>query len=233
VSSSFIRKLRREITANPKKAGALGVLLLVALCFWAPLVAKWFSGPASDPSNATTSPPATAAATVAATTSIAGANVNGTPSPDKSKTPTWSWQQLVRWMEKDPNALPAIDLGGGRDPFGPSRADLAAKEQKESAPAPEQTPGDAGLVLNSTIVGLGENVALIGGESYKVGSLVPAHEGEGGFRLVEIRPRQVILDRQGKRYELNLETTEVARNKDSKDPSTKDNSPYSGGKLQK
>ena len=45
MSSRFARRLRREIAANPKKAGVLALLLVVAIWFWTPLMAKWFANP--------------------------------------------------------------------------------------------------------------------------------------------------------------------------------------------
>src|ERR1700681_3555557 len=48
VNSRFSVKLRREIAANPKKAGILALLLIVAIWFWAPLLGKWFGKPETD-----------------------------------------------------------------------------------------------------------------------------------------------------------------------------------------
>src|SRR6266576_3193818 len=35
------KQLRRDLAANPKKAAALGLMVLVALYFWGPLAWKW------------------------------------------------------------------------------------------------------------------------------------------------------------------------------------------------
>ena len=112
---------------------------------------------------------------------------------------------------------PTRGLGKGRDPFGQSAAALAAaelaaakaREQKKAkrAPPPELLPADAGLVLNSTLVGSGPRMALIGGEPYWEGDTVPAQHGSESFRLVEIYPRQVVLERQGKHYGLEIKLT--------------------------
>ncbi len=66
-------------------------------------------------------------------------------------------------------------------------------------------------MLNSTIVGAERRMALISGEPYAEGSLVPAVHGTGDFRLIEIRSRLVILERNGKRYRLELNLIEVAQ----------------------
>lgn len=111
---------------------------------------------------------------------------------------------------------PARQLGVGRDPFGPSAAAVAAqlaaakanvrKPVKRALP-PDLMPADAGLVLNSTLVGSGRRMALIGGEPYWEGDTVPAPRDSVSFRLVEIFPRQVVLERQGNRYGLEIKTT--------------------------
>jgi hypothetical protein len=106
---------------------------------------------------------------------------------------------------------PATELAAGRDPFKSLPTESAEKKQTESAPEqPDLTPTAAGLVLTSTIVGRGQKIALIGGESYKEGSVVAARRGEADFRLIEIRPREVILERKGRLYNLSLPTNEWA-----------------------
>ena len=135
----------------------------------------------------------------------------------------------MNWIEHDPRTAPATDLGSGRDPFRPSGIEkVNTKRENHAVDAHDMTPADAGLVLGSTIVGVGQSVALIGGEVYKEGNSVAAKTGEGSFRIVEIRPREVILERNGKLYRLNLPTNEWAAGGDAKSPSDfplKDNNP--------
>ncbi|MBW3598852.1 MAG: hypothetical protein KY475_16450, partial [Planctomycetes bacterium] len=59
----LLRRLRRELTRNPKQSAVLGIGLLVAAYFWAPLAAGWLPG-ASKPkaSNVAEKSPTTAAA---------------------------------------------------------------------------------------------------------------------------------------------------------------------------
>ncbi|MBW8884592.1 MAG: hypothetical protein JF612_07410, partial [Planctomycetia bacterium] len=47
------KQLRRDTAANPKKAAALGLMILVALYFWGPLAWKWFSASGSKRSAKT------------------------------------------------------------------------------------------------------------------------------------------------------------------------------------
>jgi hypothetical protein len=127
----------------------------------------------------------------------------------KSILPGRPWQKLLAWIEQDSRMAPASDLGSGRDPFTP----IEQSRTKPTAVAtdkPELTPADAGLALNSTFVGHGQKAALIGREIYREGEAIAAIHGDGSFRLVEIRPREVVLERSGKLYRLGLPTSEWA-----------------------
>ena len=56
----LVKTFRRDLAANPMKAGVLGVLLLGGLYFWGPLVWKWVGnkGTTAAPSAAAVSTPA-------------------------------------------------------------------------------------------------------------------------------------------------------------------------------
>ncbi len=214
MSSPFIRKLRREITANPKKTGILAVISVVAIWFWIPLVAKWCGVSEAAPLVAT--PPAgspSAAASAPATTVTPTAQATA-PAPI---APAEHWQHVAERLDRDPRMKPAAEFGQWRDPFGPSAAELAAaqraateKQREKISKAELPSPSAAGLVLSSTIVRPGGSVAMINGATYHEGSLVPAGQAGAGFTLVEIRPRQVVLARDNQRYELHLSTVEIA-----------------------
>ncbi len=102
---------------------------------------------------------------------------------------------------------PATDLGSGRDPFHSSE-EKKTKAAAVTVEKPDITPAEAGLALSSTIVGAGERTALIGRDVYREGDTIATTRGEGEFRLVEIRPREVVLERSGKLYRLGLPTSE-------------------------
>ncbi len=119
---------------------------------------------------------------------------------------------------------PVAELGIRRDPFGPSAQELAAEAEREAAEkrlaaqkktkAPrreELTPAAAGLTLSSTIVRSQHSVALINGQTYHEGSFVPASDGNGGFVVANILPREILLERHGKRFQLALKSIEVTR----------------------
>jgi hypothetical protein len=211
LSSRWVRKLRREIKSSPKKAAVLALLSVVALWFWAPLAAKWFGKSETDGKSAA---PVAATNPQPSNTRNSGVNMAATGLvPDvaavKPVFPRRPWQQLLSWIEQDSRMSPAADLGSGRDPFHP----IEEKKNKPLAVTtekPDVTPADAGLALRSTIVGGDQKTALIGREVYREGETIAATRGEGEFRLVEIRPREVVLERSGKLYRLGLPTTEWA-----------------------
>src|SRR5437762_3182183 len=101
--SRFTVRLRREIAANPKKAGILGLLLAVAIWFWIPLVAKWFIKPEMDvkdglptPNVAAPSPAVAGSGTVAV-----ARGTTDTALSLKYKLPVHPWRRLVAWIEQD------------------------------------------------------------------------------------------------------------------------------------
>jgi hypothetical protein len=209
--------MRREAAANPAKAGALAIVLVVAIWFWVPLVVHWCSPPAAPSGKA----------------AAAGAPPNATPdngakelaasSATLATASSANWQDLDQTIEQDRRMRPNVQLSGWRDPFGPSAAALAAEKTmqqheqqqkqhqvKKRAPPPDLLPADAGLVLNSTLVGSGPRMALIGGEPYWEGDMVPAPSSSDGFRVAEIYPRQVVLQRHGKQYNLEIKVSQRA-----------------------
>jgi hypothetical protein len=217
VSSGFLRKLRREIAASPKKAGLLAVLSVVALWFWAPLVMKSFSK--SDAATTEVARPAGNSISLSAPVAAGPApNAIGSGAIEqsnsvKSRLPSRHWQQLVAQIERDARMSPARELIAVRDPFKVAVV-VTPAPKKHEAPVVEQpdlTPVSAGLVLNSTIVGRGEKRALIGGDVYEEGSTIAAAGGEAGFRVVEIRPREVVLERKGRLYTLDLPKSEWSK----------------------
>ena len=199
--SKLAKQLRREAKANPKKAALLGLLVLLALYYWGPMMWGWV---AAD--EATGSLPD---ATTAAVASLDGVTTPGTskppPTPENESTGTRPWTQLDEWMAQDPMTTPVEDVTGWHDPFA-----VAAAEPQVVAPADapnEQvllSPEAVGIELSGTLVGPRRRVALIGGKAYQEGQTVKIdRDGQSvEFELAEVHSRRIVLRRDGQRFDL-------------------------------
>jgi len=192
--SKLAKQLRREATSNPKKAAALGLLALVALWFWAPLVKGWFvkDNPAVE------AKPAKPAGD-SSPTSVANVPSQSGTEPKKAEKPQRPWYQLVQWMEEDPRTSATDPFARQRDPF--SRVKTRVVIEK-----PEELSQSLGMELSSTIIGSNRRVARINGKTYQEGSLVEIDKNgrEIEFRLERVERRRVVLNRDGKQFELKL-----------------------------
>ena len=189
------------MTANPKKAAVLGLLGVAALYFWAPLMAGWFKDDKTEkpeprfPLQSHRFPPSRQHRIACAERSpIVPAQVQAKP-----KEPQPTWQQLVEWIEADPQTKPATDLPADCDPF---RAPLSGRA-KDCGVARDRSRGYTAtriLLLTSTIVGSGLDVARINGKSYRPGSklIIKLKNGQKlEYTIVEIDARSVVLERLG------------------------------------
>jgi len=210
VSSKLTRKLRRELTANPKKAAILGLLGLVALYFWAPLVWGWVAKetpddqPSSFDSATAEAPPAWAQ------------TAEQPASDDEKTTAKHSWEEVAKWIKQDPNTSPAGGFANLRDPFlvpveEVAEADTDEEEQEKAAatpepPPPEATPAELGLVLSSTVIGSKRSTAIINGRIFAQGQTIEASkDGQPiSFTLVEVHPGKVVLRRADKNFDLTI-----------------------------
>ena len=190
--------------ANPKKAALLGLVTVVALYFWAPLLRGWFTADKADAQATTEAAPVT----VTAGLQTAAAAPAATEKPATVVQP--SWQQVVEWMHKDPRTMIAPVLVQTRDPFQapkPDEPDMTAEDNIKAKP-PVIKPTDAGLVLTSTIIGPQRRVVQINGKTYAVGQTVEAAKDKDSipmkYKLIEIHPRRAILEADGERFELTI-----------------------------
>lgn len=206
-TNKWIKQLRREAAANPKKAAVLGILLVVALVYWAPLVRGWVVGNALAQKVVTEKPPSAVG--------IVSPGVPGATSPAKpsqEKTATYTWEEWDKWIQQDPRTNPAKDLLGQRDPFHPIQQPVVQKEIKEVKKTRVEpvrvklTPASLGLQLSSTMVGPSPRLAVVNGKVYREGeSIVVSKDGHKvTLTLAEVHARKVVLSSQGERFELSL-----------------------------
>lgn len=198
----LVRRLKRELMANPAKAAVLGVLLIVAVWFWIPLIA----GKSNQAPPAASSPASGSESVVggdgggAAQTLAAGSPTSGAPSTNVNPL---KWKQAVEAIRRDPSMQPALPLADARDPFRRDESRIRDAEALAAATAaPRMTPAQAGIQLNSTAVGPKKRTALIGGKAYREGDTVRAAKGNGAYKLVEIRRQSIMLEQDGARYQV-------------------------------
>jgi hypothetical protein len=199
------KQLRRDLLANPKKAGALGLMVLVALYFWAPLVKKWVV-PAKSTASAV----------------VAGLILEDEPTDASQVTRSagkmFRWDKVRELIQKDKRMTSALLDASVLDPFrgvAPKSHEPAPMHEPETQPAPESPPtptidpGTAGLVLTSVMIGPQRSTATINGEAHRLGELVEiATKSADGrplaYRLAHIDRTGIQLEAGGKAWRLEL-----------------------------
>lgn len=225
-ASKLAKQLQKELTRNPKKTAVLGLVTLVAIWFWGPLIWKYTAGG----KKAKAKPKQAAAATA-----VAGASTPAAAPVSEAKpaAPRINWEQLLEQIAQDPRMQTATTPRGQRDPFSLTAAELLAQQQQQQAerdaaaalpvagatapvravPVTDPTPDSLGLVLQGTLVSHTSRKATISGRTYRPGDVVriaPAAGAENTtaptieFTVEQIERRRVVLERNDKQYELAL-----------------------------
>lgn len=182
----------------------MGLLLVVALYFWAPLLRNWIGK--NEPSD-------TAAAVTPASKSESSIPLNvqdATASKPAQEAPVYTWEQWDKWITQDPRTKAVKDLATQRDPFQPVRKVVQVKEKAPTKVIQPTrivvTPASANMQLSSTVVGPSPRLAVINGKVYREGDVISvSRDGrKASFTLAEVRARQVVLSSPDGRFELNL-----------------------------
>ena len=202
------RQLRRDVAASPKKAVALGLMVLVALYFWAPMVWKWI---APDQGKGKS--------TVSVSDVILEDDPIDLAAKAKRERQDFAWEKVRRKLLADPRMSSAVYEIAWHDPFradgltDPARATATAAAQAAEA---QSDPNKLGLVLTSVVVGSTRRSAVISGENYQEGQIVPGSgkkdQPPGGieFRLVRVGFHEIELERLGRTYTLKLSRPQLA-----------------------
>jgi len=221
--ASLKKQFQKELKTNPKKAATLGLLAVVAIYFWFPLAIKLATGGKKTKSSKTA---------VASSSSPDAATETKQPDAGKKTddaakvvtTPSFGWDQLLEWIQKDPLTETCEKLQNDHDPFErvektielpPGEKPLAARSGEQST---EQTPevvrdlspAAIGMQLSSTIVGKRRSVAMIDDRAYALGQRVVGFDGATPlpFKLVQILPEAVVLERDKQQYVLKIKQTD-------------------------
>ena len=202
------KQLRRDVAANPKKAAALGLMVVVALYFWGPLVWKSLSTSGSKRNTK--------------------ANMAALILTDDPAEPTqhskgrsggkFRWEKIRQLIRQDERMVSATYDVAWIDPFGkPAGSD--EPEQVAEAPTEDAAaiakalaalePKDLGIVLGGVVVGPRLRLATINGEVCHEGDVfsVPDKLNKSvshDFRVVKIDRQGVQLESSGRIFTLEL-----------------------------
>jgi hypothetical protein len=201
----LVKQLRRDLATNPKKAAALGLMLLVALYFWGPLAWKWFSASGNKRSGKV---------------NLASLILTDDPAEPSQQSKArggakFKWEKARQLIRQDPRMVSAVFDPSWHDPFGKpispvqdSVVEAAQTEAATSAAAIAEAK-NLGIVLESVIISLRSRVATINGEACHEGDVITVkdkqHKGTTyRFRVVRIRRQGVDLEVGGRTFTLEL-----------------------------
>ncbi|WP_425613867.1 hypothetical protein NA78x_003711 [Anatilimnocola sp. NA78] len=205
----LLKRLKRDLAASPQKAGALGLMILVALYFWAPLVMKATKGKAK--------PGAVAVSQVI----LADDPVLAKAAPHAA-TDSTRWDRVRLALANDQLLTPAAHHVSWTNPFSRLReqakpdesetaaesAAMAATQQpKTITPEPALNKEQlAGVMVSSILIGKREAAAVISGTVYRVGDklILGAENAKSAIELliVSIDELGVDLKHQDKSYRI-------------------------------
>ena len=183
------KQIARELRQNPKKAVILAGMCVVALYYWVPILRRWSIAEAPHAANT--------ASAVAPTQ----------PTPTSSRGARRRWEEVAAAIDGDPQMHP-VDVDLSWNPFAvlDETENKAELETKPREAVTATTPQDAGLELQSTIVGKQRQTAVINGVAYGTGNWIVAPDDTNiRYRLLEITEDAVLLERHGHRYTLTID----------------------------
>jgi len=215
----------KEAKNHPKKAAVLGLLALLAIWFWTPLVWKWVSGSKGQGARVVANRPAPES-THNQTSPAENENV---PVPDNAE-PRTPWFRLRDWMNRDVHMGTERAIPLGRNPFRESAAPLPVEppevadaeeeadseaEVAEKEPEPTFTPATLGLRLTSTLIDSGQRIARLNNRTFREGDYIEVQQAGSEesivFYLAQVGTEEVILEREGFRFPLRIERSKPRR----------------------
>ena len=197
------RQLRRDISANPKKAAALGLMVLVAIYFWAPIVGGWTGKIGPDRK-------------VAAEGLILEDEPVDPVAQARRARQVFPWEKVRKLVQSDPRMTPATFQTSWQNPFRkPDQASEQTTEPLPQANANDIDPALAGLALTGVAIGPRVRAATISGKTYKEGEIVSPLTAGGQpstveFKLSRVDYFEIELQRNGKTYKLELKRPQLA-----------------------
>jgi hypothetical protein len=208
-------QLRRDLAANPKKAAALGLMVLVALYFWGPLAWKYIKA-----SGAKQNSKANMASLILTDDPIE-------PSQQiKSGLRTrFKWERVRQLIQQDPHMLSATFDATWVDPFGkpaasateaaPMTETLSENSAATAAAAAAIDPQSLGITLGGVMVSPRGRLAMINGERCHEDELVLVSDKRDKtvtyeVRVLKIGRQSVQLEFEGRIFSLELSQPRLA-----------------------
>jgi hypothetical protein len=201
----LVKQLRRDLAANPKKAAALGLMILVALYFWGPLAWKWMSASGNKRSGKA---------------NLASLILTDDPAEPSQQSKArggakFKWEKARQLIRQDPRMVSATFDPSWHDPFGkpiaPAQDPIveAAQAEAATAAAAMAEAKNLGIVLEGVIISLRSRVATINGEACHEGDVITVKDKQDKgttyrFRVVRIRRQGVDLEVGGRTFTLEL-----------------------------
>jgi hypothetical protein len=214
--SKLLKKLKRDLSASPQKAAALGVMVLVALYFWAPLVMKFVGAKGKDKKIAV--------AQVILPTAPLVTNVAAHPAID-----TAHWDRIRETLAQEQLMTAATYQAQWQNPFRRAKHSKAAQEPTEPEdPTQLNTPANANqsaddsaakarvanLVVSSLLITKRDRAAVIAGVVYRVGDVLdlgaPNGEPQLELRVSSIDETGIYVDHQGNKLRIERAKTRLS-----------------------
>jgi hypothetical protein len=200
----LLKQIQREAAANPKKVALLGLMLLVALYFWAPMTWRWLEGANGKKSVKTLN------ASLILTDDPAEPAASG----KGGSSGKFRWEKVRQSIRSDPHMLTADFDSTWVDPFAPRAQPVPVAPSGSAAVGAETTaavvgPHEAGLSLTSIAIGPRSRSATISGDTYHENqTIVVGSKDNSGvkleFQVVRIDRLSVELERGGRKFVLEL-----------------------------
>jgi hypothetical protein len=202
--NKLVKRLRREVLANPKKGALLGLMVLVGVYFWAPLVAGWLG---DKPPQAT----ATAGASAGFPLNLLNPSTP-TAKPNDKAAVEQPWHVYSDWMDRDPRKQPARPRAEARDPFQRVQEVVRQEPKKVEPPKKAVAAAPPALSLEGTLLGRDRRVAVINGRIYREGDKVQVtSQGQTVvLQLAEVRHQAAVLIYEGARLDVKMRPSALA-----------------------
>jgi hypothetical protein len=212
-------QLRRDLTANPKKAAALGLMILVALYFWGPLAWKFVKSGSTKQHKLNVS-------------SLILTDDPVEPSKQQGKAggrTRFRWEKVRQLIENDPHMQSADFEVAWVDPFGgpapaPAEVEQVAQQSMEepatvAAAVATIDPQNIGLTVGGIMLSSARRLAIVNGQICREGDLVSVIDKRDKtttyeFRVQKIHKHSIQLEIAGQIFTLELSQPRLAHGDD-------------------